>query len=187
MAGFARPHRPDRDRAARRGVRGQRHPRLAVGWRRFAGLDGPLALHWDGATWTSVPVPTPDRGNGYLSGVVALPNGGAIAVGAWRTNRATSHALVEEWTGQAWHIVTIPPIPGFAGLNALTSAPGGSAWAVGFSTEQVASRPVVLHGVGHAWSLVNPPPTNTPAGVAAATDGEIWTAERPVVAPGMPG
>ncbi len=158
----------------------------AVGSRPFNNLDGPLALHWNGTRWSPVPVPIPPGSNGYLFSVIALPHGQAVAVGGWRPTPSTSHVLVERWNGTAWHMASVPAVPGFSGLYSVAAAPGQGPWASGFSVTPTSGGAVLLQNVGTSWQLVNPPPLNAAFAVAGASDGEVWTVDGPFIAHGVP-
>ena len=115
---------------------------------------GPLAAHWDGNAWHSVPVP---RKLSYFSDVAAGPEGHVWAAGpffvaewdghAWSVRSHSNHeaynrllvrgnevwAILDNkltrWTGSAW-----APLEQFgpdAGLFALTVDAHGEVWAVG--------------------------------------------------------
>jgi hypothetical protein len=159
----------------------------AVGSQSFSNTYRPLALRWNGTGWSPTPVPIPAGTNGYLNSVVALPNGQAVAVGAWRPTPSTSEVLVEEWNGQAWHMATVPAIQGFSALYSVAAAPGQGPWASGFTVGATTGSAVFLQRVGTAWQLVNPPPVNQGFAVAGASDGEVWTSYFQFIVHGTPG
>ena len=74
----------------------------AVGYCNDGGADRPVALHWDGSTWTSSPVP----GAGLLRKVSAVASGNVWAAGSYY-NASTQHyrTLVVHFNGTKWTTV----------------------------------------------------------------------------------
>jgi hypothetical protein len=50
-----------------------------------------LAEHWNGTSWTVAASPSPGRGDDWLFGISAIPNGG----GFWAVGRAGPASLTE--------------------------------------------------------------------------------------------
>ena len=74
----------------------------AVGYCNDGGADRPLALHWDGSTWTSSPVP----GAGLLREVQAVASGDVWAAGAYyNTSLQGYRTLVVHFNGTKWATV----------------------------------------------------------------------------------
>ena len=69
----------------------------AVGYYFDGGVNRPLALHWDGSTWTNSPVP----GAGMLRKVRALAPDNVWAAGTFY-NGSIYQSLVEHFDGTAW-------------------------------------------------------------------------------------
>src|SRR5215470_1710608 len=69
-------------------------------------------VKYAGSGLRNVPVPIPPGTTGYLSAVVSLGRGQAVAVGARRPTGAQSRILVEQWNGTAWHRASVPKIGG---------------------------------------------------------------------------
>jgi hypothetical protein len=91
----------------------------------------PLALHWDGSTWSVVELP--DVGQGGLNGIAALAADDVWAVGQTVVNAGgdfTVTPLLFHWDGSTWSQVAAP-IGGEGSLSAVTAIPGGGLWAVG--------------------------------------------------------
>jgi hypothetical protein len=71
----------------------------AVGYYNDGSADRPLALHWDGSSWSSSPVP----GAGLLREVVAVGPGNVWAAGAYyNTSLQRYQTLVVHYNGTAW-------------------------------------------------------------------------------------
>jgi hypothetical protein len=74
----------------------------AVGYYNDGSADRPLALHWDGSTWTSSPVP----GTGMLRKVKAIAAGNVWAVGSYyNAGEQRYQTLVVHFDGTAWTTV----------------------------------------------------------------------------------
>jgi hypothetical protein len=115
-------------------------------------LTGGLA-RWNGKgwTWTSFPV----EGQYHaLYGIAAGPGGTAFAVGA-NGNFPSSPPLSMKWTGRKWEKVTVSAPKG-GGLNTVTFAPGGTAWAAG-STSLAAQHTLIVRWSGRKWARVASP------------------------------
>ena len=72
----------------------------------------PLAMHWNGATWTVVPTPNP--GNlqiAPLHSVVARGPNNFVAVGAVYNSDQGFEPFALRWNGEAWTQVTAEQPP----------------------------------------------------------------------------
>jgi hypothetical protein len=91
-------------------------------------------LHWDGTTWTAVPVPNPGSSStDHLSSVAAASTDDIWAVGSYSADAPRDpHTLIEHWDGSSWTVVPSPTISGmYVDLNAVAIGAGGERWAVG--------------------------------------------------------
>jgi hypothetical protein len=84
------------------------------------GARHPLALHYDGASWSVVPMPTSTAGTAYLRGVKTLSPTDAWAVGS---KAGYSTPVAYHWDGRAWTEVPTPPL-GTSGNNLFYGVPG---------------------------------------------------------------
>jgi hypothetical protein len=157
----------------------------------FAHTD-PIAAHYDGTSWTTVPTPAqPGGSRSALFGVANLGGTNAWAVGHSGDNKA----LVEHWDGTAWTRVTVPDPKAPAGmtfagatLNAVSARSATDIWAAGtFQAGQgtnVNSFTLTMHWNGTAWSIVPSPNPATPSpvngvrqtltGVVAISANNVW-------------
>ncbi len=70
---------------------------------RRSGQTASLILHWNGATWSQLPSPTPDAGDSArLIGVTTSSAGEAWAVGTYRTPDGYAQGLFLHWNGRSW-------------------------------------------------------------------------------------
>jgi hypothetical protein len=151
----------------------------------------PLAEHWNGTAWTTVPTPLGIGGSkSILDGVVTFSASNAWAVGRSRGARA----LVEHWDGSAWSLVAVPdptpPVNSTIASSLLTGISANSPtdiWAVGSYTLSGITPTgftLTMHYDGTAWTVV--PSPNIPGGttfnpertvlnaVAAAAPNDVW-------------
>jgi hypothetical protein len=88
------------------------------------GTGGALIEHWDGSTWTRVPVPI----RGVLHSVAASSPTNAWAVGYYANPRGTFiKAVIEHWHGTTW--TRVPTSSPF--LSGVATTSPVNAWAVG--------------------------------------------------------
>ena len=106
---------------------------------------------WNGSAWTSeyslFPLP-----NAYnFDALAAGPGGTAFVVGLeWAGSSPGPFSA--RLTGTTWKKVTVSA-PSNAQLNAVTFAPGGTAWAAG----AVGTRGLIVRWTGSAWARVTSP------------------------------
>ena len=91
-----------------------------------------LAMHWNGSTWTNVPVPAAQTPSDViLSGVAAVASNDVWAVGEPGANGS---ALMEHWNGSQWSVVSLPAVSSFDSLAGIAKTGSQSLWAVGASS-----------------------------------------------------
>jgi hypothetical protein len=131
----------------------------------------PLAEHWDGSSWSSVPVAWNQESE--LFGVAAVSADDVWAVGGYQQGGS---ALIAHSDGAS--LTTVPhPNPGaFNRLYAVTAIAANDVWAVGEFTSPI-SRTLALHWDGSAWTHV-PTPTGDGYshlyGVTAIGPNDVW-------------
>jgi hypothetical protein len=106
----------------------------------------PLALHWNGTTWSMVTVPNPSPYTNQLFAVASISTTDVWAVGQENTPDGLNlHTLVEHWNGKQWAIVASPNLPAtgtaFDGLLGITASGPTSLWAVGGFDSLVQGNP----------------------------------------------
>jgi hypothetical protein len=141
------------------------------------GVTSTLTEHWDGATWTVVPSPSPGNGASVrLESVRADATGDVWAVGSFFDGVET-FTLILRWTGTAWTQVPSPS-PGTANfLQAVKPVSANNAWAVGTYASGGAFKTLVVHWNGTTWTQItspNPGPTNELESVAATSATNAW-------------
>jgi hypothetical protein len=141
-----------------------------------------LILHWDGTSWTQVPVPGAPHTSTYLSGVAATSATDAWAVGRDHASGDPKTYIVH-WDGTSWTQVPSPsPKPG-GNLEAVTALSPTDAWATGMSIAKGSTctrcRTLTEHWDGTAWRIVPSPSQprvylNDLLGVAATAGDDVW-------------
>jgi hypothetical protein len=134
-----------------------------------------LALHWNGTSWTRVPIPVPGTGTiNELSGVTAESPTDAWAVGTYFTSTG-QRAEVLHWDGASWKLAAIPN----PGSNSTLSAVGGSSssdvWAVGSNLQ----GNLMMHWNGASWTrTASPDPKNAAMlqAVSTVSGSHAWAA-----------
>ena len=127
-----------------------------------AEADQMLILRWDGTSWSQSP--TPSLGSdALLDAVSAGPGGTAWAVGSSCTpgclaTRAATRALILHWNGTAWLQAASPSPASRAILTGVSAAPGGGAWAAGYTctpgcfAPSEANQTLIMRWNGVNWS-----------------------------------
>jgi hypothetical protein len=126
---------------------------------------GGSALHFDGKTWSPIPVPIPGSGENALFGVKALAPNDAWAVGFYVKDANQTRpelTLIEHWDGASWRFISSPN-PGGSNKNnflrGITAVSAKDVWAYGTSVDiatDLAST-LVLHWDGIRWAVVPSP------------------------------
>ena len=126
----------------------------AVGYYRntgdTGGLTHPLALHYDGATWTQSPMPETAAG-GYLRGVTELSPTDVWAVGS---KNGYSTPVAYHWDGTAWTEVPTAALTGSTGNTFFYAVAGfatNQVWAVGYRSGNGGAQPLVERWNGTAF------------------------------------
>jgi hypothetical protein len=143
------------------------------------GIPNSMLVRWNGKTWstgTSFPVSGIQRS---LEGVATGPRGTAFAVGNGETGPfggpGISVPLSMRWNGKSWLKTTVS-VPKNSGLNSVTFAPGGTAWATGYHyTSASATSALIARWNGKTWARVKVPGGSYDlAGLGFAAAGNGW-------------
>jgi hypothetical protein len=111
-------------------------------------------IHWNGARWSPVSSPAPNRFANHLTGVSAVSARDAWAVGVYCTTRdcPRQHTLVVRWNGRRWSTVPSPnpssSRDSLAGVDAISPT---QAWAVGDRGGSSGSDTLLLDWNGTGW------------------------------------
>jgi hypothetical protein len=159
-----------------------------------AGNQYPLIEHWDGSTWSEVPVPTGNEPSA-LYAISGDSAGDVWAVGA-QTETGTSNtavALAEHWNGSGWTTVTNLPGLGNTYLGSVYAASPSDVWATTYGSGAGASSSTFAHWNGTSWTTTTAP--GPPAvglgylyggfgeggGVSGSGPGDVWASGQVIV------
>lgn len=111
------------------------------------------AVHYNGSSWTEIPVPNPGAGRNNLNSVHGIAANDVWAVGSWGVAVGDYHYVALHWNGSSWTNVTLPNINnGVDGeLTDVKMVSANDVWAVGYS---LAGGIVLIHWNGTAWTEV---------------------------------
>jgi hypothetical protein len=121
------------------------------------------SLHFNGSTWTEVPMPVVSSNPNIsyqFSAIKANSPTDVWAVGSQGVPDSSSSTLIEHFDGTSWSIVPSPSPGNFTGLSSVTtSSAANSVWAVGCDeTPGTATfQTLTEHWDGTAWSVVPSP------------------------------
>ncbi len=147
-----------------------------------AGLYHPLALHWDGVSWTQVPFPeptteqTPNPGDIIILALEANSSDDVWAVGSGGVYAGPGFFV--HWDGSRWNFVANA---GESTVTDLAARSSDDVWAVG---DPVGTRPTVHRWNGSVWTEVAFPELPLPArgnylhGVSPASAAQAWAVGR---------
>ncbi|HKP52692.1 MAG TPA: redoxin family protein [Chloroflexia bacterium] len=164
----------------------------------------PLALHWDGKSWSVTPISTPDNlddTSKFPMAVAALTKNEVYAVGGI-FGEGGSDSIAMHWDGTKWtHVgVDVPKPPEGSGpaqdhLSGVAALSKDDVWAVGAYLRYGAkplndTSPLAMHWNGKEWSYISIPDprytlgpngsaienigSNALSAIAAAPNGDLW-------------
>jgi hypothetical protein len=115
-----------------------------------------MAEHFDGTSWTEVPLPNVGPNENTLLGVSELTSGHAWAVGYYVNAEYQQRTLVQHYDGATWSVVPSPS-PGTQNiLYGVAAISDSDVWAVGTQKDTHGVwRTLTEHYDGTAWSLVS--------------------------------
>lgn len=133
------------------------------------------AQHWNGSSWTVVPVPSvPGSFLSALQDVSAVSATDVWAVGD--DNGGTP--LIVHWNGAVWSRVPTPALTGFSALWSVSAVSANDVWAVGSTNS---GKTLTLRWNGSSWNVVPSPnpstnkiPYNYLYAVHAVSSQDVW-------------
>lgn len=133
-----------------------------------------LTEHWDGATWTQEPSPSPGP-RSMLTAAAAVSASDAWAVGVTQDNDGSnSKALILHWDGTAWTRAPVSTAPADSQLYGVAATSADNAWAVGYTVSNGATNALIVHWDGTAWTRVPAPAGTLLRSVTAVSDRSAW-------------
>ena len=141
---------------------------------------GNLSIHFDGSTWTAIPVATTNQ----LMGVAVLSPTDVWAVGSIIRIPFALVSQIQHFDGDSWSVVESPHFASSEVLRAIQAVSDQDIFAVGsFRDGFGTQRPLVEHFDGAAWSIVPTPQFEQGQGavlnsLAIISDSDIWAVGR---------
>jgi hypothetical protein len=130
-----------------------------------------VAEHWNGRTWTNVPLkslPGPDSSG--LSGVADISAASVWAVGCTDGCFNEGNPQIERWNGTSWKQNAAPVTPSaIYALSGVAATSASNVWAVGGGGAVTFESAAIAHWNGHAWKLYPGITRALLAGVAATS------------------
>ena len=125
----------------------------------------PLAIRWNGSTWSNVAVPPPgtagQNGAGYelLNGVSCAPVGECVLVGTAQVSSGFDVPVALQSSGASLRDESPLPAPSLdEGLNGISCATSATCLAVGVQTDESGSgTPIALQLKGSTWKQIPVP------------------------------
>ncbi|HUO73685.1 MAG TPA: hypothetical protein VMU39_23140 [Solirubrobacteraceae bacterium] len=122
------------------------------------GTTVPETLHYNGTSWTIVPVAQPSQASATLNAVSAISAGNVWAVGEdiGAGSAIGGSTLIEHWNGTAWSIVASPTPGAYPSLTGVAGRSAGDVYAVGTNLPSVNGGPeqaMILRWNGSSWSV----------------------------------
>jgi hypothetical protein len=131
----------------------------AVGYAASQTTTSALIEHYNGSKWSVVPSPNLNSSFYKLNAVTAISSNNVLAVGNFTNQQGNPQALIEQWNGSQWEIVTSPN-PGLSSiLSGVSAVSAGNIWAVGdFAAQQQSNAATLIeHFDGSTWQVVTSP------------------------------
>jgi hypothetical protein len=150
--------------------------------------DNGLVEHWNGHSWSVVPVPASTTASVLLDGIAATAGKPPLRDSVWVAGEADSPSrggqpLIESYQDGVWHTAGLPASAGsiWTNLYGITMV-GGRVWAVGTYVDPKTDNNdtlILRSGAAGAWTVdAGPDPgsgSNILGGVTTI-DGHLWAA-----------
>lgn len=92
----------------------------------------PLILHWDGNSWSNVPVPTFEN-SAELRGIAAVSSNEVYVAGTQPDANGYPYALIMRWDGSVWSVIPEQELTDYSTWFRAMTAVDGVVWAAGQS------------------------------------------------------
>ncbi|HYP40054.1 MAG TPA: S-layer homology domain-containing protein [Chloroflexia bacterium] len=114
----------------------------------IGGSNYPLALHWDGVTWSSVET-NYYMGDQYTpTAITAISSDDVWVVG----RHGNYQTWTMHWDGETWSMVASPsPGPSYNYLSSVSGSASNDVWAVGITQPGDTIEPLLIHWDGSSW------------------------------------
>jgi hypothetical protein len=131
-------------------------------------------LHWDGVSWTSDLLASPDAAAIWWSGVdiAAVSSSDVWVVGDW-SNNDIARPMYQHWNGSSWDLQDPDTAFTFEEADGVSVSPNGEAFSVGHAQEGGVLRH--WNGTDSLWEAVGGPVAGAQYySVAAVGDADVW-------------
>src|SRR5579883_3298709 len=141
-----------------------------------------LIEHWDGTSWKVVSSPNIGSSNNLLYAITALSASNVVAVGQYLNTSGPGEALIEQWNGTRWSVVSSPKTGSASNvLFGITATSTGNLWAAGeIESDSKPLQTLTEQQNGTRWSIVSSPNAgsadNKLFGISAISNSSIWAA-----------
>ncbi|HLH62087.1 MAG TPA: hypothetical protein VKV20_10425 [Ktedonobacteraceae bacterium] len=141
-----------------------------------------LIEHWDGTSWKVVSSPNIGSSNNLLYAITALSASDVVAVGQYLNTSGPGEALIEQWNGTRWSVVSSPKTGSASNvLLGITVTTTGNLWAAGeIESDSKPLQTLTEQQNGTHWSIVSSPDAgsadNKLFGISAISNSSIWAA-----------
>jgi Phosphoesterase family len=143
--------------------------------------DNGLVEHWDGHSWSVVPVPAATTAAVMLDGI-AVTGGDTVYVAGEADSPAGGRPLIETYQDGAWQTASLPASAGsiWTSLWGITVS-GGTAWAVGTYVDPKTdnNNTLILSGTNGTWTVDSGPEPGSGSNILGgitAVNGHPWAA-----------
>jgi hypothetical protein len=144
--------------------------------------DNGLVEHWDGHSWSVVPMPAAASASVLLDGITATSSDTVWVAGEADSPTAGGRPLVESRQDGTWQTASLPASAGsiWTNLYGITLA-GDTVWAVGTYVDPKTdnNNTLILSGTNGVWTVdAGPNPgsgSNIPGGITTI-GGHLWVA-----------
>jgi hypothetical protein len=139
------------------------------------------SLRWQGSSWTSDAMPTPDGPDSdRMAGVSCVAANWCDAVGTTGNEAIQRAALIEHWDGSVWRVMPAPTLPGAHAATTLVAVSCTStSFCLAVGHDESSRTPLVESWNGTMWSIVTGPRLPAKADLTAVS---CWAARRCAVA-----
>ncbi len=144
----------------------------AAGWGDGTLTSVPMALHWNGTTWTDVEIPAVGDRSHTLTAVSASAPDNVWAIGMWRDLSNSFKSLIMRWNGRVWErISNLGEGLGGGTTGAVIALAPDDVWVSGlFHNAGV----TLMHWNGTNWVLPSPSVPGMITSFAAIAPNDIW-------------
>lgn len=140
---------------------------VAVGSYKAFGVRVPMAMHWNGTSWSLAYPPRPEgAGEARLEAVSCTASNACTGAGYYQNSENEALPLVVRWNGTSWALQTVPKPEGSEEtvLRGISCSSSTACTGVGSYKTAGALKPVAAQWNGTTWEAQIPPAEKMSAG-----------------------